>query len=401
MKTFCLLFFLFFTLLAPAQKVIKGVVLDGDKRQPLPGASVFLNNTSVGTTANAQGNFELTIPKGKFDLIISSIGFETFNQTINSEEIDKALTILLKPKAKELDNVVIEPYEKDGWAKWGDFFTQLFIGTSGLAPDCIIKNASEIRFRNVKKTNELIVSANEPIIIENKALGYTLRYQLEGFTYQFKTRYLFYYGYPFFEEMDGNAARKKRWQTKREEVYFGSMLHFMRAVYRNTIIEEGFQVRHLQKVDNEEKQRVKRIYSAINKQHNPTSPIGLRNSDSANYYSQILKGPDQFDIIGKTVLPGDSIAGALDSVTAALDFPNYLLVIYTRKLVPPEYRLQYPDAGSAMASQMTLLNNNSLAIQANGSYYNPTDLLHFGYWGWAEKMATMLPFDYQPPRVKK
>ncbi|HVG42133.1 MAG TPA: hypothetical protein VM888_11030, partial [Chitinophagaceae bacterium] len=177
------------------------------------------------------------------------------------------------------------------------------------------------------------------------------------------------------------------------------VLHFMRSVYRNTLLSEGFQVRRLQKIVNTEKERVKKVY-ADRAQQNRTSGsksiVSSLNSDSTDYYSRVLQGPNYKDIIGKNILPGDSIAGALDNVTAELFFPDYLLVIYTKKLVEPEYKRQYPDAGTAQASQLTLLNNKTIEIQANGSYYNPTDLMQLGYWSWSEKMATMLPYDFKP-----
>ena len=48
-----------------------------------------------------------------------------------------------------------------------------------------------------------------PFNIENKSLGYTVTYQLEGFSYSFKTNYLQYQGYPFFQPqravLHGNA----------------------------------------------------------------------------------------------------------------------------------------------------------------------------------------------------
>jgi hypothetical protein len=399
MKALVTLLLLFPGLIGTGQKLIKGVIIDSDKKTPIPAASIFLNNTSIGTTASMQGTFELTIPTGKYELIVSSVGFETHSQTITAADVSDFITIKLAAKAKELENVVLEPYEKDGWQKWGRFFMDMFIGTSINAANCKLLNSEVIRFRNSKKTGELLVTANEPLVIENKALGYTVRYQLEGFTYHFKNRFLFYYGYPFFEEMSGTAARKKRWQSQREEVYFGSVLHFMRSVYRNTLLSEGFQVRRLQKIVNTEKERVKKVY-ADRAQQNRTSGsksiVSTVNSDSTDYYSRVLQGPDYKDIIGKNILPGDSIAGALDNITAELSFPDYLLVIYTKKLVEPEYKRQYPDAGTAQASQLTLLNNKTIEIQANGSYYNPTDLMQLGYWSWSEKMATMLPYDFKP-----
>ena len=50
-----------------------------------------------------------------------------------------------------------------------------------------------------------------------------------------------------------------------------------------------------------------------------------------------------------------------------------------------------------MMSELLLINGRPVEVLANGSYFNPEDLLSSGWWGWWEKMGTMLPFDYQPP----
>jgi hypothetical protein len=41
-----------------------------------------------------------------------------------------------------------------------------------------------------------------------------------------------------------------------------------------------------------------------------------------------------------------------------------------------------------------LINDEPLQIEKNGSYFDPMNLLSYGYWGWC-KMAEMLPTDYQ------
>jgi hypothetical protein len=198
--------------------------------------------------------------------------------------------------------------------------------------------------------------------------------------------------------MKGNERKQKRWERNRSEAYRGSMLHFMRTVYRNTLAQEGFEVRFLQKIPNYEKKRVREAYKA-NMRSTKTSDgkimVSSINEDSSNYYSRILSQEDQQDLIGKTILPGDSIAFAEDSLTAALTFNNYLLVIYKNKLVPVEYKRQFPKSSTAMMSQIVLVNQNPVYIQANGSFFNPTELMSLGYWSWSEKMATMLPFDYK------
>jgi hypothetical protein len=84
MKRIYLFLLFLFPFIGKSQTALKGQVLDAEKSTPIPGASVFLNNTSVGTVTNSQGQFELLIPAGRFDLIISSIGYETVNQPIGT-----------------------------------------------------------------------------------------------------------------------------------------------------------------------------------------------------------------------------------------------------------------------------------------------------------------------------
>jgi hypothetical protein len=401
MKLLYLFCFLLFTLTAYSQKILKGIVLDEEKNKPIPNASVFLNTTSFGTVTNNEGNFELTIPGGKYDLIVSSIGYETHNQTVNADNISGLITVKLKTKSQVMETVVVEPYEKDGWQKWGKLFLESFIGTSANSFNCTIKNKDVIHFRNSKKSNELSAFADEPLIIENKALGYTLKYQLETFTYNFKSNYLLYVGYPFFQPMKGNAGKQKHWEKRRSEAYFGSMMHFMRSVYRNKINEEGFEVRPLQKIANTEKQRVKQAYSSnmhTVKTANGTNLITHINKDTADYYDRILRQEDYISIVGKNILTGDSIAYAVDSTTAGLEFKNYLLIIYKNKIAPIEYRQQLTKNGAAMMSQIVLITGKPVDVEANGNYYDPTNLLSTGYWAWSEKIANMLPFDYSPPK---
>jgi hypothetical protein len=401
MKRLCCFCFLLFSLIANSQKLIKGIVLDAEKNRPIPNASVFLNTTSFGTVTNEQGNFSLAFPVGKYELIVSSIGYETYNQIINTDELSDFITIKLKIKSQILQTVIVEPYEKDGWEKWGKLFLESFIGTSANALNCTIKNKEVIHFRNSKKTNELSAIADEPLIIQNKALGYTLQYQLELFSYNFNSHYLLFVGYPFFQPMKGSEGKQRRWEKRRSEAYFGSIMHFMRSIYRNKVNEEGFEIRNLQKIPNYEKHRVKQAYSG--NMHTITTANGTNvithiNKDTAEYFDQILRQDDYRDIIGKTILTGDSVAYAIDSTTAGFQFKDYLLVIYKNKYAAVEYRQQLPRNGSAMVSQIVLVTEKHIEIEANGSYYDPTNLLSTGYWAWSEKIASLLPFDYKPPK---
>lgn len=414
MSYFCAMLkygFLFLLLISTAIQAqnISGTIRASDSQKPVSLASVFFSNTSFGTVTNEQGQFSFAnLPAGKFELVISYLGYETQVQTIETDKQTTPIEIVLKLKPKELDNVVVEPYEKDNWARWGTFFIENFIGRSAYAADCKIKNTKAISFRNYRRSNRLAAFADEQLVIENKALGYRIKYQLEKFEYNFKTHVFFFQGFPLFEEMDTKAtSRRKKWDKRRQETYHGSLMHFMRSLYRNQLAENQFEVRYMRKEPNLEKERIKAIMrqgAGMRITTNRTIVIGTNQAivpaaaDSSAYYDRILQQPDMQDIINPTKLTGDSIAFAIDTTTAGLYFPHFLHISYLGKKEPIEYARSQGRGNQydRQISHMELLNNNTLAVLGNGSFYNPTDLMLHAFWAFWEKMGTMLPFDYKP-----
>ncbi len=383
MRTVFILTFIFFNALTYSQTVIQGSVMDSATKKPISAASIFISNTSIGVTSSSDGKFSIRIPQGKFELVVSCIGYNT--KVFASSEVSVVLNVVLSQKVNELEGVVLVPFETKGWEKWGRTFVEAFIGTTDQAEDCSIQNHETIKFRFDKKKNILTAIAREPIIIENKALGYIIKYQLEEFVYNFSERFVFHEGYPLFEQMKGNERKQSRWNKARKSVYEGSQMHFMRSLYRNTLAENGFEVHRLKKMVNDERRRVRGVI------HRSGMP-----SDSSNYFQNILAQPDQYDVMSSAKLTGDSIAYAVDSLTAGLEFPDHLQITYTKKKVPLAYTRQFPKNGSAMTSQVKLLSDEPLLISSNGSYHSPRNLLNLGFWSWSEKVSTMLPFDYVP-----
>jgi hypothetical protein len=374
-----------------SQHKIMGYVFDEKRNTPLVKASVFLSNTSTGTLTNEKGYFELFVPAGKFELIVSYVGFQTYQQVIGSF-INQPLRIQLREKSVDLDEVVIDPYEKDGWEKWGEWFYEQFVGTSAYGKDCKIKNPEILRFRILRKINRMTVIAQKPIIIENKALGYRITYHLEAFEYDFKERRLLYAGFPFFEQIKGGSHQNKKWIQARQEVFYGSVMHFMRSLYSNTITESGFEMRYLFKSPNLEKERVKQIYRS--QFLDQGAVINLR-ADSASYYNRILKEPDVKTEIGKFSLTRDSIGHMTDSSVFTFHNKNYILVYYKNKPVPLEYAKLYPGPGTVWSSEMFLMNGEPIELYKNGIYFSPTELIFGGFWAWWGKIGTLLPEDYQ------
>jgi CarboxypepD_reg-like domain len=383
-------------------QTLNGKVLAAETKQPIAAASIFLSNTSVGTIANDKGEFTIArFPAGRFDVVVSSIGYETQIITVNSTQLPELLSVTLQPKAKQLQEVILEPYDANGWSKWGNFFMENFIGKSAFAAQCTFKNKDAIKFRFNKKQNTLKAFADEPLVIENQALGYVLRYELKLFEYDFTKRTFYYQGYPLFEEMTAKRPGiAKRWEKNREEAYYGSLIHFMRCVYRNKIVEEGYELRKIIRVPNQEKIRVRKLYKSFVLTGTSTIDVNAIGGDSSAYYQRILQEPDSKDFLINKILPGDSVAYALNPTTAALEFTDYLQVTYTKKKEPFEYfnGLGKRFADNAVVSELSLPNKTGVAVLANGSYYEGLNLMTSLFWAWWEKAATLLPLDYWPSK---
>lgn len=64
------------------QKQLYGKVLDGQTHQALPGANILVEGTHIGTTADANGEFKLTVPIGRLTLQVSFIGYQTTSKPL-------------------------------------------------------------------------------------------------------------------------------------------------------------------------------------------------------------------------------------------------------------------------------------------------------------------------------
>jgi len=189
MKHFCF-FLLFFCQNVYAQtSQVQGIIINAEDNSTLASASIFINNSSRGTISDANGTFNLQgITEKAFDLIISYTGFVTVSIKITPENIAQYHTIKMHPRKETMEGVSLMVPEKDGWQKWGKFFSETFLGVSDFAKNCSIENPKVMRLFNDKKHDRLTAYSDGSLVIRNKALGYLIKYQLEAFDYDFKTK---------------------------------------------------------------------------------------------------------------------------------------------------------------------------------------------------------------------
>jgi hypothetical protein len=349
-------------LFASAQSyyTVYGKVVSADTKQPLQGASVFAQNTTLGTATDAEGNFKLAVPEGGYTLVVTFTGYNAETKRISITDVDnRNMLFEMTERQKEMEEVsiVATAEVKDGWDKYGQFFIEKFIGQSDNSARCELKNKSALKFFFYKRKNKLKVVATEPLLIENASLGYNIRYSLDSFTHEYSTEVSFYTGYPLFEEMTAaNNDQYAQWMQARLTAYKGSILHFMRSAYHKKLQQEGFQVQFLVTSNGTEK----------------ATPV-------KNYYEALQYSKD--DSTGLVeLLPLQLRVGIL-------------------------YMNEKPEAGFATVfanepedfqfSILGFLPEQTIAIESNGYYFDQNDLSISAYWTW-ERIADQLPYNYRP-----
>lgn len=93
-----------------SQSTIEGKILEAESNEPIAFANIFIEGSSVGTTSNEDGMFQLHVPKelnGKL-VIISCVGYAVKSNQVELLALNKELIIFLEPVTYSLSEVVIE-----------------------------------------------------------------------------------------------------------------------------------------------------------------------------------------------------------------------------------------------------------------------------------------------------
>lgn len=222
-------------------QVIKGRVLDQETDSAVAFANVYFNSSLKGTITDVDGKFQLNAAgyEGQ-EIVISYVGYESL--TLRDYSPAKTYKIYLMPSTNMLREIVVEPDDMPRKKK-EEIFLREFLGSSPNAKKCKIQNLREVRLMYFKSTKTLLGYADEPLIIRNKALGYTLTYYLDEFK---KTpRHMLYNGNFLFKIDSLSNGEEKKISKRRRSTYEGSRMHFIRSLWSIETDDNVFQLYEL------------------------------------------------------------------------------------------------------------------------------------------------------------
>lgn len=103
-------YFLNYNTAPPSYKNMFGQVIgriyDNNTKEPIPGATVMIKGTSIGTITDANGSYSLTIPPNGGTLVISFIGYKQIEAPITNQQLD----FRLEEELLALQEVVVTGY---------------------------------------------------------------------------------------------------------------------------------------------------------------------------------------------------------------------------------------------------------------------------------------------------
>lgn len=394
-----------FTVSSFSQMEIKGTVYY--EKGPLENVAVYLNNTMLGTTTNADGEFSIPVKEGQYELIVSYLGYKKINYSLNTTTYTKPLVFALEENQNVLDEIIIKKTVYDDEWKYNlASFKKHFIGTTELSIDCKILNPEVLHFEYNAKENILTAFARKPLQLKHKNLGYLITYELESFVRN--KNYITYLGYSRYQELKGRKRKQKRWKKNRLKAYNGSVTHFLKSLLNDTFTNEGFIVNQFKRVPNPERpseddikkaREVVRLSKSLVIDFSRKENKALTTLDSAWVTIKKARLPKSRDYLYKSKLKKDDIL-TFKNHAYYLSFDNNLSIVYTKE----KEEMAFITRNAFSKKRDPLYQTSSfiplkkdIILDIRGVLVNPLEVFLEGYWSY-EKFGNSLPLDYVPEK---
>ena len=96
------------TLTASAQtRTITGRVTSGDDGSSIPGVSIVVKGTTLGTISNIDGNFTIQVPADAQTLVFSFVGMATQEIAIEGLSV---VNVVMNPESIGVEEVIVVAY---------------------------------------------------------------------------------------------------------------------------------------------------------------------------------------------------------------------------------------------------------------------------------------------------
>jgi hypothetical protein len=337
-------------------------VKDIETDEPIFGANVFIENSTVGATTDTAGKYMINnISSSSFqNIVVSHLAYQAKSIPLQGR---KVIDFKLKPKTTVLSEVAVEQERDRKWKRLYKQFEKEFIGPTENAGYVQINNPWTMELAK-NKAGELNGFSYDLLEIENRATGYQINFLVENFTRSGEE--VKYIGKPYFTPLKASTKEEQiKWNEARKKAYLGSRRHFLYALSQDRLWEEGFIIYN---AEFDQRQGIFKTQDRLSKQ----------------------------DIWQE----------------GRLNFKRFLKVVYTKEKPEREFvkafssstrietgrnqSFELEDATQAKSQISYLFVKTSRGVQVNdeGVLKNPEYVLEYGYWSW-ERIAELIPYEYR------
>ncbi|MCS5489051.1 carboxypeptidase-like regulatory domain-containing protein [Algoriphagus limi] len=247
MRKFLFAIFIFSSYWSQSQ-TITGVVREKGTGLPLPYANVFINNSTFGAATNEKGEFEIKgeIPE-EFELVASFVGYKTSSILIQRKGKQLYYQAFdLEFLEDQLSEVELKAKRDRSWERNLKLFTDVFLAVPDdpYGRDIELLNPWVLEFEKVKPEkgfNYTQATADLPLKIVNKAMGYQIDFYLQDFRMLRNASRFF--GQAYYQELEPeDPETDSLWKVNKELNYKNSVRHLALSLLLRNPQSQGFEL---------------------------------------------------------------------------------------------------------------------------------------------------------------
>lgn len=386
-----IILFLLFSLRSTAQIFsIAGIVNDVTTQQPVKDAFVFINKTTVSSITDSTGNFFMNTSTEPYcDVAVAKKGYKTLSFRFDlNKEFNKRFRFELEPSDEDSLYRQSDSIKQENLKLWSQIFLSAYFGYGTDGEQCVLDNPQALRFYFDTANTNLTIHATEPLLVFNEGLGYMVHYFLDEMVI-LKKGGTTINGYSFYKELSSkNPEVLKKWRQRRTYAYEGSLLHFFRSVYNHVSDAQGFELRKVMKVYEDDPMYM----SAVNTKNSIKGMDRRKTADGNWEYKNYVEMLDKNEFSVDTLFYEDTTASCFyfksNSVVQVKYKNGYEAYEYFQ-----QNNLEWTPQQRPVSFLLIDNKTNQIRIESNGDYYNEWDLIVDGYWRWL-KLGSQLPINY-------
>jgi hypothetical protein len=366
---------------------VTGKVTD-DSGQPLPGATVFIGNSKWAANTNSEGVFKISgVPPGNYEVLVRMIGFEIPTKRFSIVNASVNINFTLKTDAIALSQANVTAKVGGNRARYIKMFTEAFLGQTDNARKSKILNSDVLKFKYDEATGTLAATSTDFIKIANSGLGYDVNFLLNSFSLSHEGQAYGYEGKVYFQDIKGDEKKQKEWSNNRSAAYYGSMQHFMKALYFGITEEEGFKIYKI--ADSEFAQASN--YSAVGPAGGRSRGGNIVRANSSRVNLKAFKPDSLVKIVNMNKVL--KIPLLINNGDTTRFYICYMADNEPFAFVNSGMHIDFP-VNNAQISSVYQVAPGNVILNKDGTLSPEQGLITYGYWAWP-RVADLLPAELE------